>query len=241
MNFCLSASLSESASTLHCFLSISCSIFFFSASYWAWDSLALFYQDKMLRVSWTFSFFSWASLLSLAIFFSWSSIQSLAYTYSSTIFSSIFCLLSMSYFSLSNWVQAVMKWVSSLRRSSVSILNLRSIAFWTIAAFSAFLCSVMTASLSAICYLTCSGVSMLARNSASNIWSSLANKLASFYLLALRSVCALRLMSAILFLATCLMITFSVFYSHLAFKRLFLSPLIWFYNWTSLCINKKEW
>lgn len=102
INFYLSASLSASISLAHYLLSISYSLSLFSFSISVTVFLYSFYQVKILRVSFTFFFFSSISYFSLAFFFSRSSIQSLAYTYSSIIYYSSFDLLSINCFSLSN-------------------------------------------------------------------------------------------------------------------------------------------
>ena len=167
MNFWRSASLSDSISLAHWVLSISCSRSFFSLSIWTSCCLESVYQVRILTVSETFFLFSIASLFSLSTFFCWSSIHSLAYTCSSTIYCSSLAFLSMSCFSRSIWVPAIMKLVSSLLRSSVSILNFLSRACWTDYCLSASRWSLSVSSLYYILALTCSGVSRLAMNSCS--------------------------------------------------------------------------
>lgn len=130
-NFYLSASASAATSLAHCYLSISCSLNFFSLIISASLYLFSFYQVRILTVSWIFFFFSAASVFSLCTFLSWSNIHSFAYTYSSTIYYSSLAFLSISCFSLSMLQPAIIKLVSSFLRSSVSILNFLSRAYCT--------------------------------------------------------------------------------------------------------------
>jgi len=85
MNFCLSASLSDSISLAHWSFNMSCSLSFFCCSIFVPCFLVSYYHVKILSVSWTFLCLVLASVRSLWTFLSWSSIQSLAYTYSSRI------------------------------------------------------------------------------------------------------------------------------------------------------------
>lgn len=137
-----------------------------------------------------------------------------------------FALLSMSCFSLSSWQPAIINLVSSLRNSSVSILNFLSIAWPTWAFFSSFLYALSSSSLWAMRSLTYSGVSRLAMNSISYCLSSDANKLANLALLCCKLDSYLVLMSATLSLAILLIILLSDFASQVALRNMFLSPLI---------------
>jgi len=233
-NFYLSASISAATSLAHCPLSIPCSLNFLSLA--ISDSLTLFsfYQVRILTVSWTFFFFSAASVFSLWTFLSWSNIHNLAYTYSSTIYYSSLAFLSINCFSLSMLQPATMNWVSSLLRSSVSILNFLSMACWTTYCLSSSLWALISPSLSAILALTCSGVSKLSWNSFSYMASSCARRTANLYLRPFKSDCCLLLISDILFFTIWFLIKLSDLASHLALRNTFLSPLIAFFNEASL-------
>ena len=131
----------------------------------------------------------------------------------------------MSCFSRSNWHPAIINWVSSFLSSSVSILNFLSRACWTVCYLSCSLCSLRVASLSAIFYLTCSGVSSDCKNSYSYCLSSYYKRSASFSRLASKSVAFLFLISSTAFLIMFLLILLSVFSSHWAFRLRLRSPL----------------
>lgn len=219
-------------------MSISYSLSFFSLVTSASLVLFSFYQVRILIVSWTFFFFSAASVFSLCTFLSWSNIHNLAYTCSSTIYYSSLAFLSINCFSLSILHPATMKWVSSLLRSSVSILNFLSRAYCTHYCLSSSLWALISPSLSAILALTCSGVSKLSWNSFSYIASSAARSAANLYFLAFKSVACLLDISEILFLTICFLMMLSDLDSHLALRYTFLSPLIRFYSYDSFYNNE---
>ena len=125
---------------------------------------------------------------------------------------------------------AIMNWVSSFLRSSVSILNFLSRACCTCYCLSSSLWTLISPSLSAILALTYSGVSKLSWNSFSYMASSWARRAANLYLRAFKSVACLLLISVILFLTIWFLIKLSDLASHLALRNTFLSPLMAFFN-----------
>lgn len=225
-NLWCSRSYSLLASKSHCLFSIAFSLVESCLSWFNFYCLWSFCQSKILIVSWPANFFSSNSLLSLSIFFCSSSFHNWAYTYSSIMFCSIWRLLSINCFSLSIWHPWFWNLVSSNLKSSFADLNLFSSLLWTSSLLSSSLCFLSSSSLTAIFYLTCSGVSRFSMNSFSNIMSSYSRMAASFALLSLRSLSCLFFMLSRRFLTKFFLIMFSVLLSQFALWSKFLSPLI---------------